>query len=370
MLEPPPEPPESPPPPEPPPKQITLGLDAPLPPSNTWLGFLDYLKHAGPLAEVEQAEFSPEPMGAESDQPPRKPQPPIEAAMSPAEQSPSPPTEAPTENPAQQPPPEESNQPEAAPVNELPVVEPVEKPSEVPPEDLTPSEEVDEPKPSAGRPEESPAKEPAQQKEPMSDSPEGELPLQEKGPTPAETVQWIQSLREAAQQALREAMQAEAEQAKEPELTAQTESSESPPQPEQAQPQPAIPPQPPPGPAGRGDASDKESDASSIIEVPKDQWERGRPIASPGLELKPRKPHFTILTMITSAPCNPLCEITFGHDGVPTRARLLSGSCDSRVDEGILNSLYGWRASGEKLNALRPGQTVTLEIRLILTRRK
>jgi hypothetical protein len=331
LLEPPDEPPPS-------PEDVTLGLDAKLPPSLTWLGFTEFLKHAGPLAEVEQAEFSPDPAGAESREPPQEAQPPMDAEPPPV---PEPPVQE--ESPTEQ----------------------AEESVEESPQELPAPPNVGERTPTAGVPEESPKQAPTQVEE-ITDLPDGELPLAIEGPTPAETVQWIQSLQEAIEQALRESKAEPIEHSEDAEAPKKPDASPSTAQP---QPQPAVPPQPPPGPVGQGDMADKESDPSSIIEVPKEQWERGRPIATQGLELKPRKPHFTILTMITSAPCNPLCEIIFGGDGVPTRARLLTGSCDSRVDEGILNSLYGWRATGESLKKLQNGQTVTIQIRLILSRR-
>jgi hypothetical protein len=324
----------------PPPEEVTLGLDAKLPPSMTWLGFTDFLKHAGPLAEVEQAEFSPDPAGAESRQPPQDAQAPMEAEPPPV---PEPPVQE--ESPTEQ----------------------TEESVEEAPQELPALPNTGENTPTAGVPEEAPKQAPAQVKD-FAELPDGELPSPIEGPTPAETVQWIQSLQQAIEHAMRESKAEPVEHPEDAETPRKADASESAAQP-QPQPQPAVPPQPPPGPAGQGDMADKESDPSSIIEVPKEQWERGRPIATQGLELKPRKPHFTILTMITSAPCNPLCEITFGGDGVPTRARLLTGSCDSRVDEGILNSLYGWRATGDSLKALQNGQTVTIQIKLILSRR-
>src|SRR6185503_3485042 len=51
-----------------------------------------------------------------------------------------------------------------------------------------------------------------------------------------------------------------------------------------------------------GAQADKESDASSIVTVPRDQWRLGKPLAGRGIELKPRRPEFTDLMRITSAP--------------------------------------------------------------------
>jgi hypothetical protein len=118
-----------------------------------------------------------------------------------------------------------------------------------------------------------------------------------------------------------------------------------------------------------GIPADKQSSAASALSVQRDQWQLGKPLAGKGLELKPRRPTFTLLTMLTAAPGNPLCEMRFDSSGKVQLARIVESSGDSRVDEAILNSLYDWRASGEELAHLNPGQTYTITMRMVLTRR-
>src|SRR5262249_53409536 len=108
-----------------------------------------------------------------------------------------------------------------------------------------------------------------------------------------------------------------------------------------------VAPQPTDGASNQGVQADKQSQPTSGAEVPRDHWQMGRPLANKGLELRPRRPTFTLLTMLTSAPGNPLCEMLFNKDGVVTNARIVDSSGDPRIDEGILNSLYYWRAAGE-----------------------
>lgn len=119
-----------------------------------------------------------------------------------------------------------------------------------------------------------------------------------------------------------------------------------------------------------GDAADKQSDPSSIIEVTRDQWRLGKPLAAQGLELRPQRPEFTVLTMLTAAPANPLCRIVFGRDGVPVEAAIVQTSGDARVDEAILASLYRWRASGAPLQASDPDSRFEVRIMILLTRRR
>lgn len=127
----------------------------------------------------------------------------------------------------------------------------------------------------------------------------------------------------------------------------------------------------PPQPAGQpGQQSDQESDATSTLNVTMEQLTLGRPLASHGLQIKPRKPVFTTLTMLTAVPVDPIAELRFRRDGKPDRVRLLQSSGDPRIDEAVLNSLYRWRAAGAKLRELEVGQTIPVRIRIMLTSRR
>jgi hypothetical protein len=134
---------------------------------------------------------------------------------------------------------------------------------------------------------------------------------------------------------------------------------EQPAQPSESDAQPTPPGEP-------ADPSDQESDATSAVEVPIDNIKLGKPLAAHGLRIKPRRPEFTTLTMLTAAPNNPLAELRFRRDGKPQRVRLLKSSGDARIDEGILNSLYRWRASGKRLQELKRGETIPIRIKIVL----
>ncbi len=117
-----------------------------------------------------------------------------------------------------------------------------------------------------------------------------------------------------------------------------------------------------------GNASQMESDPTSKLEVPLADIKLGKPIAGHGLQIKPRRPSFTTLTMLTAAPGNPLVEIRFPRSGRPVLAQILESSGDRRVDEAILNSLYRWRAQGKQLEALGEGQSIPVRLRIVLVK--
>jgi outer membrane biosynthesis protein TonB len=142
------------------------------------------------------------------------------------------------------------------------------------------------------------------------------------------------------------------------------------PEPEPQEPAPPAPTPAQPQPAGQpGVQSDQESDATSTVEVTMEQLTLGRPLAAQGLQIKPRKPVFTTLTMLTAIPANPKAQLHFRRDGKPARVRLLESSGDQRIDEAVLNSLYRWRAAGKKLRELERGETIPVTIRIMLGRR-
>lgn len=130
----------------------------------------------------------------------------------------------------------------------------------------------------------------------------------------------------------------------------------------------------PPAPSGEpgdttaktGELSDRESDPTSIIEVPVTSWRNGRPLAAKGIELKPVRPRFTTLNLVDGVARNPIGELVIGRDGVPQVARIVRSTGNPSIDEAIRSALFKWRASGAQLMKLKPGQTVTIRLRLIM----
>ena len=130
----------------------------------------------------------------------------------------------------------------------------------------------------------------------------------------------------------------------------------------------------PPSPAGApGDArasdgalSNRESDASSIIDVPMQNWRNGRPLARKGITLQTFKPKFNTLNIIDGIAFNPIVELVIGRDGVPRQVVMARSSGNPSVNEAIRAALFKWRATGKQIEQLKPGQTITIRLKLIM----
>jgi len=291
------------------PVELDLGVDAPAPPSPVWVGFNEAEEQLAPKSVIEQAAFTDAPVAA----------------------APAPETPAPS-------PPEDSRIAE----------QPAQQPNEPPPAN-TPNEQrtyatammISQLQQSLQEFKEHLAKS-AQQNKAIDKSAENEQPsttFQARGPQPSEMQPPVDP-RQMPDQSLHD---------------------------QPAKPEAAIAPRATSG-SATGAQADKESDATSIIDVPPDQWKLGKPLAAHGLELKPRRPTIDLVTMLTAAPGNPLCQIKFARNGEPKAAAILRGSGDSRVDDAILASLYRWRASGKELDGLPNDQTVEVRIHMLLNR--
>lgn len=123
---------------------------------------------------------------------------------------------------------------------------------------------------------------------------------------------------------------------------------------------------PVPGNGGDGALSDLESPATSLIDAPARDWRNGRLIAGRGIQLKTRRPVFTTLAQVTTQPRSPVVTIWFDNTGTATRARIDLSSGYPEIDEPILDSLYRWRATGKQIDSLKTGETVKIQLRLLL----
>jgi len=303
-----------PPPPPEPEDEIKLGIEDGSPSTVAWIGHREYEEHLATLADVEQAAFTNEP-----EPPPLPPGVPQPSASVPPDPIPDPAEET-----------TEAETPDDPAPEEIPPVRPA------PPENTAVVNELLEllaiqPGPPA----------PVTPEEPQPAKPTEDPPVETEKPAPKPT--------------------------KPP-----AKPTEKPPQ----ETKPKTPPQEPdkPGaptePSKPGEAAERESDATSIVEVPREQLHPGKPLAAAGLELRPQRPKFTNFMLVTAAPGNPVVEIRFQKNGKPKRARILKSSGDRRIDEAIENSLYRWRARGKPLRELEAGKTIPVQLKIILNKRR
>lgn len=129
-----------------------------------------------------------------------------------------------------------------------------------------------------------------------------------------------------------------------------------------------------PSPAGApGDArseqgrlSTRESDPTSTIDVPQAVWQFGAPLARKGVRLDTVRPRFTTLNLIDGIRFNPIVELVIGRDGVPQHVVISRSTGNLGANEELRAALYKWRASGKQIEQLKPGQTITIRLRLIM----
>jgi len=346
-------------------EEVELGLAAPNPASMTWIGYETYEEHLARLSEVEQAAFLDQPSSGRGGT--------AEGTAPPAETaSESPDTTEPAETVVPEPP------------------SPTEAATTAPP---APKELIE---PEQGPPP-VPLSAPSTTADPIVPSLPFELPLTDStleaplGETIAELTAALideyviaagtRAVEQPSEEAIREGDEEET-----PSDEAQMGQTEQMEQTEQMGPEvprdeasgsqsPATPTRPSPPsargapstqPPAPGDDSNRESDPTSRVEVSPDQWKSNKPLAAHGLDIKTRRPVFPELTRLTATPANPVVEIQFDRTGVPRRVVLLRTSGDPRIDGPVLDSVYRWRASGERLSRLGEGEVVRLEMRIRL----
>ena len=126
-------------------------------------------------------------------------------------------------------------------------------------------------------------------------------------------------------------------------------------------------PSPNPGPQEPGNAADKESEATSTIDVPREKWRQGKPLSAQGIDLKTRRPQIPDLKWFTLRPsAHPEVEIAFLRTGKPAQATLMSSSGDRELDDYIRDSLYRWRASGKRIRELQGDETAVIRLKLLM----
>lgn len=311
-----------------------LGLDKELPASVDWVGYDEYRKHLARLAETEQAAMTDKP-------PPGGP-----------EESPDSTAQDVTEAAAPSPPDVTAPDVAGSPASEDEAVDhDVQEPAADPRETVT------------AAPEAVPIMAP---KSATADVPES-MPIE-----PARLNPLLGPVVERIEEMIRASVVARAEASLQESPATQSRPTQSPsetPPPVPAAPSaPSVPPgQPVEHHDETGDVTDRQSDATSRLDVTRDQWQMGKPLAGKGVEIKPRRAEVPLFTRFTAAiRANPICRMEFDRGGRVVRAMILAPSGDPRVDENILNSLYSWRASGASIEALGDNDVFVVELRYVL----
>jgi hypothetical protein len=118
-------------------------------------------------------------------------------------------------------------------------------------------------------------------------------------------------------------------------------------------------------PSAQPSPSDRYSQATSVIHVSPDQWKAGKPLAGEGVVLRPRRPSFTANQTVSSLAGNLAAELIIDKSGKPVDVVILINTGSYSIDKTIEASLYRWRASGEKIDALHQSETVRITINIL-----
>lgn len=404
------------------PEELHLGIDDGDDRSVNWIGYKDYLEHFAPLAETEQAARRLDAAGAEGraikPAPPGMPSdaatpamaaspslPPVPATppaptLTPAEaakevlkhEGPTAPNREANEHPANDPKatPNEAPNAKPAPAATPPAPDPHDAPTKPAAPPMPPQTPVT-PVPSPATPlPAGPPTDPAAHPSDPSDLPPGDPSNPAPGPhppSPPPTAPPESGPLPPAPSAppTAEPVEGSKESTSSDKATQPAPPADAvPPAPDPTEPVQPTPPQPmtapgssapanpaTPGPkrsdnVGDGEVSDSESDPTSVVSVPPSVWKNGRPIAARGLNIKTRKPKFTVLTLVTTTPRNPVVEVKFDREGKPASYGFVTNSGFADIDGPILDAIAGWRASGKPLEKLKNKDTIAVRIKLVL----
>lgn len=110
--------------------------------------------------------------------------------------------------------------------------------------------------------------------------------------------------------------------------------------------------------------SDRDADATSIVKISPENWKAGKPAAAKGIVLRPRRPSFTANQLVTNAPGNMVAVLYIDKRGKPIDVVILMGTGSGSIDRSVEASLYRWRASGTRVDALENDETVNITINI------
>ena len=128
---------------------------------------------------------------------------------------------------------------------------------------------------------------------------------------------------------------------------------------------PTVPAEPTEPAEPRNNPSDRDSEATSVIQISPEQWKLGKPLAANGIVLRPKRPSFTANQTVSNIAGNLGADLVINKDGKPANVVIRVSTGSFSIDRTIESSLYRWRASGEKIDALVGDETITITINIL-----
>lgn len=97
----------------------------------------------------------------------------------------------------------------------------------------------------------------------------------------------------------------------------------------------------------------------------------GRVLTGPGVEIVTARPELSVPAryMTIGVARNPVAIVTFDHEGEVTDVTLQNRTGLENIDAPIRASLYKWQARGERVEAMKEGQTFQKQFKILLFKR-
>jgi len=112
-------------------------------------------------------------------------------------------------------------------------------------------------------------------------------------------------------------------------------------------------------------SSDRDSEATSVIQISPEQWKTGKPLAANGIVLRPKRPSFTANQTVSNIAGNLVADLIINKHGKPMNVIIRVSTGSFSIDRAIESSLYRWRASGKNIDALVDDETITITINVL-----
>ena len=116
------------------------------------------------------------------------------------------------------------------------------------------------------------------------------------------------------------------------------------------------------------ESSDRDSQATSMVRITSEQWKSGKPLAAQGIVLRPRRPSFTANQLVTNVFSDLVAQLHINNQGKPQTVVILYSTGSQSIDRSLESSLYRWRASGEQIEKLEDGKTLSITIHITFSK--